>query len=99
MALDHKPDDADDLSFATPNRPSELASLADDDLFRLLQKVAFSNNWPFDAKVQFEATARLIAALKGFKKSSDRTGWALIFLTFVLVILTVVLVWLTTELE
>ena len=64
----------------------------------MLQKVAFSNKWPFDAKVQFEATARLIAALKDFKRSSDRASGALIFLTLVLVVLTAVLVWLTVEL-
>jgi hypothetical protein len=98
MALDHQPDDLDDLSYVTPNRPSELASLADEDLFRLLQKVAFSNKWPFDAKVQFEATARLIAALKDFKRSSDRSANVMIFLTVVLVVLTAALVWLTVEL-
>jgi hypothetical protein len=98
MPLDHKPDDPDDLSYLTPNRPSELVALTDDDLFRLLQKVAFANNWSFDAKVQFEATGRLIAALKDFKRSSDRTGTALIVLTLVLVLLTAVLVWLTIEL-
>jgi hypothetical protein len=48
--------------------------------------------------VQFEATARLIAALKEFKASSDRSARALILLTVVLVVLTAVLVWLTIEL-
>jgi hypothetical protein len=99
MPLDSNPQDPDHLSYNTPERPSELTSLTDDELFRLLRKVAFANYWQFDTKVQFEATARLIAALKDFKKSSDRTGWALIFLTLVLVVLTVVLVWLTIELE
>lgn len=98
MPLDNNPHDPDDLSYSTPNKPSELSGQTDDELFRLLRKVAFSNNWPFDAKVQFEATARLIAALKDFKESSDRTGRWLIFLTVVLVVLTGVLVWLTTKL-
>jgi hypothetical protein len=98
MALDHKPDDPDDLAYVTPNRPSELALLTDEDLFRLLHKVAFANKWPFDAKVQFEATARLIAALKDFKASSDRSAKVLIGLTVVLIILTAVIVWLTVEL-
>lgn len=98
MALDHKPDDSDDYGYITPTRPSELTGLADEDLFRLLRKVAFANHWPFDAKVQFEATARLIAALKDFKQSSDRSANVMIFLTVVLIVLTAVLVWLTVEL-
>lgn len=81
MALDHKPQDPDDLSYNTPDRPSELTSLTDEELFRLLRKVAFANRWSFDAKVQFEATARLISALRGFKRSSDRSAAVLIFLT------------------
>jgi len=98
MPLDIKPSDPDDLSYNVPAKPSELGSLTDEELFRLLQKVAFANNWQFDAKVQFEAMARLIAALKDFKSSSDRSDRAVIFLTLVLVALTGVLVWLTVEL-
>lgn len=55
--------------------------------------------WSIDTKVQFEATARLIAALKDFKRSSDRTGAILVVLTLVLVGLTGVLVWLTLRLS
>src|SRR6266508_1150742 len=99
MPLDSKPDDSDDLSYEVPEKPSDLTSLTDADLFRLLRKVAFANMWQFDTKVQFEATARLIAALKEFKKSSDRAAAAVIFLTVVLVVLTIVLVWLTKELD
>ena len=99
MPLDRKPDDPDDLSYEVPERPSDLTSLTDTELFRLLRKVAFANMWQFDTKVQFEATARLIAALKDFKKSSDRAAAAVIFLTVVLVVLTIVLVWLTKELD
>jgi hypothetical protein len=98
MALDVKPDDQDDLSYNVPGKPSELTALTDEELFRLLRKVAFANRWPFDAKVQFEATARLIEALKDFKASSDRSAKVLIGLTVVLVILTAVIVWLTVEL-
>lgn len=99
MALDHKPEDPDDFGYLIPDRPSQLTSLSDEDLFRLLRKVAFANMWQFDTKVQFEATARLIAALKEFKASSDRASKAVIFLTLILVVLTGVLVWLTTELN
>jgi hypothetical protein len=95
VPLDHNPNDPDDLTYNLPNRPSELTSLADEDLFQLLRKVAFANRWPFDSQVQFEATGRLIAALKDFKASSDRSGRILIYLTVVLIVLTVVLVVLT----
>ncbi len=98
MEPDHAPADPDDLSYVMPDKPSELTALTDEQLFRLLRKVAFANHWSFDTKVQFEATARLIAALKDFKTSSDRSAAVLIFLTVVLVILTAVLVWLTVEL-
>ena len=93
--LDHHPQDPDDLLYNTPNRPSELTALSDGDLFRLLRKVAFANHWGFDSQVQFEATARLIAALKDFKTSSDRSSRVLIWLTVVLIVLTIVLVVLT----
>ncbi len=76
MALGNKSEDPDNLSYTTPNKPSELTALSDEALFGLLQKVAFSNQWQLDAKIQFEATARLIAAMKGFKKSSDRAAVA-----------------------
>jgi hypothetical protein len=98
MALDRIPSDPDDLSYVTPEKPSELTALTDEELFRLLRKIAFANKWSFDGKVQFEATSRLIEALKDFKASSDRSAKVLIGLTVVLVILTVVIVWLTVEL-
>jgi hypothetical protein len=94
-ALDNRPEDPDDLGYNTPDRPSELTALSDDDLFRLLRKVAFANHWSFDSTVQFEATGRLIAALKDFKTSSDRSSRVLIALTGVLIALTVALVVLT----
>lgn len=97
--IEHRPDDPDDLSYNVPERPSELASLSDEQLFRLLRKVAFANRWQFDTKVQFEAASRLIVSLKDFKKSSDRSARALIWLTLVLVGLTLVLIWLTLRLN
>ena len=82
-----------------PAKPSQFRALSDDELFRLLHKIGFANNWPVSVKVQFEATGRLIAALKEFKRSSDRSARALIMLTVVLVVLTGVLVWLTLRLN
>jgi hypothetical protein len=73
----------DVANFLTPNRPSQLRALTDDELFRMLHKVAFANDWKIDTKIQFEATARLIAALKDFKRSSDRAALALVVLTLV----------------
>lgn len=94
------PQNEDDVAnVLTPNRPSHLAALTDDELFRMLHKVAFANKWSLDAKVQFEATGRLIAALKEFKRAADRSSRALIALTIVLVILTAVVAWLTAQLS
>jgi len=72
--------------------------MSDQELFRLLRKVAFANHWPFDSQVQFEATARLISALNDFKASSDRSSQVLIALTVVIIVLTLVLVGLTVAL-
>jgi hypothetical protein len=112
MASDEEPDELKEMrsrltpereddvaNFLAPTKPSQLRGLTDDELFRLLHKVAFANDWSLDVKVQFEATSRLIAALKEFKRSSDRAAGALVFLTVVLVVLTGVIVWLTAELE
>jgi hypothetical protein len=38
MALDHIPEDPDNLSYVTPDKPSQLTALTDDDLFRLLRR-------------------------------------------------------------
>jgi hypothetical protein len=105
--LDHNPDDPDDVpGFTTPNKPSELTALGDEEMFRLLRKVAFANQWPISSKVQFEAMARFMVALNAFKAESERTGQRLVALTIALVVLTIILigltvaiVWLTTELE
>jgi hypothetical protein len=92
-----KEDDVGD--FLMPTKPSQLRALSDEELSRFLHKVAFANMWPISAKVQFETSARLIAALKDFKESSDRSAKVLVGLTIVLVILTAVLVWLTLRLS
>jgi hypothetical protein len=91
-ALDRNPDDPDDLVYTNPEKPSELTAMSDEEMFRLLHKVAFANLWRVDTKIQFEATARLIAALKDFKTSSDRAADRISALTVVLIALTVVLV-------
>ena len=83
------PDDV--VHHRTPTKPSELTGLSDEELFKTLRKVAYANKWPLDAKVQFEAMARLIAALKWSSR------W-LIGLTVVLAVLTTVLVSLTLRL-
>lgn len=101
------PDKEDDVTnFLTPNKPSHFRALTDAELFLMLQKCAFANDWSLDAKVQFEATGRLIAALTDFKRSSDRASSALIRLTVVLIVLTaalvgltVALLWLTAQLD
>jgi len=93
------PEQEDEDGFLTPSKPSQLRALTDDELFRMLRKVAFANHWPLNAKVEYEATARLIAALKDFRRSSDRAAALLVVLTIALVVLTAVIVWLTAELE
>ena len=104
-ALDSNPDDPDDLTFNLPSRPSELVSLGDEDMFRLLHKVAFANYSNPKEYIGFEVMARLVAALKDSKTASDRAArrlfWttvALVILTVALVAMTGVLVWLTTRL-
>src|SRR4051794_33364509 len=97
-ALDSNPDDPDDLSFNAPSKPSELVALSDEEMFRLLRKMAFANTWPPRDVMRFEATARLIAALKDFKTSSDKAARGLFWVTVALVVLTIVLIWLTTRL-
>jgi hypothetical protein len=99
MPLDNNPEDPDDLSYSIPTKPSELTALSDEEMFRVLHKTGFANKWPVDAKIQFEATARLIAALKDFRRSSDRASKVMIVLTILIAALTVVLVWLTASLD
>jgi cytoskeletal protein RodZ len=87
-----------------PARPSGLRDMPDDEVFALLRKIAYANAWDDSAKVQFEATARTIAALQEFRDGTRRAAHATFFLTAVLVVLmlillamTGVLVWLTTR--
>src|SRR5262249_8939933 len=89
------PDDPDDLTFNAPTRPSELAALTDEQMFRLLQKMAFANRIDVYDKVKFEADGRLIAALTAFKSEaasaaerSDRGARRRRVATWVLVALT-----------
>lgn len=90
--------DEDDLSYTFPSRPSELRRLTDEELAVVYRKVAYANQHPFDAKVEQELSIRLVAALVGFRRASDRASRVLIGLTVVLIVLTAVLVWLTTHL-
>ena len=69
--------------------------MSDEELFRIIRRVGVDNLWPFSAKVEFEATGRVISALKDFKRTSAITAWVLIFLTVVLVVLTVAILRLT----
>lgn len=100
------PEREDDLSFARPGKPSELRTLSDEELSRLIRKEGFANGWPIHPLAEHEMSARLIASLRDFKHASDRSSRlllvatvALVGLTLVLVGLTVVLVWLTMRLE
>ena len=90
--------DEDDLGYTFPSKPSELRGLADDELAATYRKLAYPNRHPLSTMVEQELSVRLVAALVGFKRASDRASRALIQLTLVLVILTAVLVWLTIRL-
>jgi hypothetical protein len=92
-------DPEDVPGFTMPTKASELRDMSDEQLFRLVRRVGVENRWPISAKVEFEATGRLISALKDFKRTSAITAWVLIFLTVVLVGLTVAVVWLTYRLN
>ena len=90
--------DEDELGFTFPSKPSELRRMTDEELAFTYRKVAYANQHPFHAKVELELSIRLVAALVGFRRASDRASRALISLTVVLVVLTAVVVWLTTRL-
>ena len=49
--------------------------------------------------MQFEAMARNIAALKDFRRASDRASKLLIGQNFVLLVVTAALIWLTLQLS
>ena len=91
--------DEDNLGVAFPSKPSVLRRLADDELAAIYRKLAYGGRYPFDAMVERELSIRLVAALVGFRRASDRAARVLIALTVVLVVLTAVLVWLTTRLN
>jgi hypothetical protein len=88
----------DELGFSFPSKPSELRELPLTDLATTYRRLAYSSKHPFDAMVERELSIRLVAALIGFKKASDRASIVLIVLTVALVVLTAVLVWLTIRL-
>jgi hypothetical protein len=89
--------DEDDLSFDFPSKPSELRQTSDEELATVYRRMAYANRYPFDRMAEQELSIRLMAALGGFKRTSDRASAVLIGLTVVLVVLTGVLVWLTTR--
>jgi hypothetical protein len=95
-----EPDERDenDLGFSFPSKPSELRQTSDEELATVYRRMAYANRHPFDRMVEQELSIRLMAALVGFKRASDRASAVLIGLTVVLVVLTGVLVWLTTRL-
>jgi hypothetical protein len=72
--------------------------LADDELAATYRKLAYANRHPLSTMIEQELSIRLVGALVGFRRASDRASHALISLTLVLVILTAVLVWLTIRL-
>lgn len=89
----HLTEEAQDQSgYLTPSRASQLAALTDDELWRLYRKIAFANQHPHSVMIEHEMRARLIAALTGFRESSEKASKRLEFLTWVLVVLTVVIV-------
>jgi hypothetical protein len=90
--------DEDDLGYTFPSKPSELRGLTDEELAATYRKLAYANKHPFSAMVEQELSIRLVAALVGFRRASDRASRVVIWLTAVLVVLTAVLVWLTTRL-
>jgi hypothetical protein len=82
----------DELGYTFPATPSALRQMPDEELFRVGRKNAYANQHPFSAKLDAEMNARLILALKSFKRAADRSSRTLNVLTAVLVVLTVVLV-------
>jgi hypothetical protein len=81
----------DDLAYLTPNRPSDLANLTDLEIWRLYRKMGYANQHPFDRIIEHEMRGRLIAALNGFRESSEKTSQRLEALTWALVVLTIVI--------
>jgi hypothetical protein len=97
-------DPDEEPGYVMPTSPSELQDMSDEAVFAMLRKVAFANAWDDGAKVQFEAMARSVEALREFRDGARRNAHATFFLTAVLVLLililiamTGVLVWLTTR--
>jgi hypothetical protein len=64
----------DDLGFTFPNKPSELRRMPDEELAVLYRKLASGSQHPFDTRIERELSFGLLAALIGFKKSSDQAS-------------------------
>ena len=71
-----RPEREDDLGLVTPNTPSQLIALSDEELFRLVRKLSFANRWPVSEQVQFEATGRQIEAIDELLAETKRTNRA-----------------------
>lgn len=72
-----------------PKTPDQWAGLTDTELF---QAATESGMVQTSDQARFEANRRLIVALIDFKKSSDRAGRRLFWLTVAIVVLTAALV-------
>jgi hypothetical protein len=81
-----------------PAKPSELRQIPDNDLAVLYRKLVYSGRHTYDSVIERELSIRLMAALVGLRRASNRASLVLISLTVALVALTGVLVWLTTRL-
>lgn len=66
--------------------------MPDEELAVLTRRLSYTGDHPFGTRIEREWLIRLVAALVGFKRASERTGWILIVLTLALVALTGVLV-------
>jgi hypothetical protein len=56
--------------------------MPDDELAALTRRLSYSGDHPFGTRVEREWSIRLVAALIGFKRASERTGWILVGVTF-----------------
>jgi hypothetical protein len=64
----------DEEGYQVPPRPSLLAALSDDEIWRLYRKIAFANLHPHSVMIEHEMRARLVRALNGFRESSEKAS-------------------------
>ena len=83
-------DDENAGGYRTPESPSVLRTLRDEELFRLWRKIAFDNGHAWDRRVEHEMNTRLIRALQAHARASSRGNWIMVFLTVAILALTVV---------